>query len=105
MSAPRPPIKPVLVSGAVVRWIDHVTYPPDHPPYWLTTPVRIIRDGAEEIEVAGVRYKQQKLTIEERNLDACRFCCARFDDRLCNVISPYCEQGYVFVKINRERKC
>lgn len=58
--------------------------------------VKIIRKDLSLVEVAGVRYKQVKLTIDERNKDACCGCCARLRERLCEHLAPFCCQGWVF---------
>jgi len=67
----------------------------------MTAPisVKVLKQDFSLIEVSGVRYKQTELTIEERDRDACCWCCARLSERLCEHLAPFCYQGWVFDRI------
>jgi len=60
------------------------------------TVAKVIGPDFSLIDVGGVEYKQVKLTIEQRNKDACGGCYARLNERLCTYLAPYCYQGWVF---------
>ena len=98
MTAPNINNKLKVIPGARIRGIDWSSVTILCPPSWAVIPVLIIKPNAKEIEVSGIRYIQVCLSKEEQQQDACRLCCAKLDMRLCNVICPYCIQGWVFTK-------
>ena len=50
-----------------------------------------------ETVVEGVKYRMVKQTDDERRIDACYGCVARWSIRLCDVIGP-CRPGWVYVE-------
>lgn len=93
MTAPKLRTKPLMAAGAIIRGIDLMETVPSDPPSWAMVQVRIIRAGAMAIEVAGRKYRQVRTDTR------CRGCAADGTRlALCDVICPYCKDGYVFVE-------
>lgn len=49
-----------------------------------------------ETVIDGVKYRMVKQTEDERRIDACYGCVARWSMKLCDVIGS-CKPGWVFV--------
>lgn len=92
---------PAVIANTVICGVDWMRDPPENPHPWALVPVRIIEDRGIEIEVEGLRYVQDRNDKPIKTIDTCRWCVVVWDERLCNVMCPYCRAGYVF-KIKKE---
>lgn len=72
--------------------LRHGVEPSQPTPEYNRVQVKIIKKDAMEIEVGGRKYKQVVTTAGYRP------CSAASKTGLCDVICPYCKDGYVFVQ-------